>query len=249
MLQYEFNLLGAHVQLKSEPHLDIENRSFQVNAELLDHPPKWAGYATPVILRGQYDLALLQKLKLGAVLSVKGGYNSAMTLGDYGYINAFAIEAKPAAPKRLAEVVPLSTMSIEQGCESISSASERAATDRFMRWELALNEQDIWLDRVVSRFLCANPEHFEQPLPHEDPLDNPWVKLSYAIHKAEEENPYILGSPWIAPRPMVEALVGKMLCDRLYEQASLNHRTVIEHRPGRALTSLRLNEIDPNCLG
>lgn len=249
MLQYEFNLRAAQVLLQGEPELDVQARAFKINAELLGQPAKWAGYAMPVILRGTYDLALLQKLKPGAVLSVDGGYNSAMALGDCGYIYASSIDAKPASSKGLVDVVPLSQMAIEPECGLFHSASARAATDRFMQWELQLNKQDIWLDRVVSRFLCANPEHFQVPSALEDPLDNPWVKLSYAIHKAEEENPYILGHPWIAPRPMVEALVGKGGCDQLYQLARSSRRTVVEQRPERTLTSLHLTAIEPIGLG
>lgn len=232
MLLYETMLKKARVIFREEPEFDTKTQSFRVEGELVDMPAKWAGYPTPVIVRGGYDPSSAHKLIKGASVTVDGGYNSASQLGDFGYIHVHAIEPSPANI-RLASLPALSSMRID------ADEHSRDATDLFMGWERKLNQQDIWLDRVVSQFLCANPQHFSPPAESEDPRSNPWVELSNAINKAHDENPYTSMRQWIAPRPMVEALIGRALCAALFDHAAQQGMEVVERRPNEPVRRLR----------
>jgi hypothetical protein len=237
-------LNNCEVIVVSDPQIDLPSKKFQIEVEVTGRSSKWAGYPTKAVLHGAYDLALMQSLQTGARLTVTGGYNSAFALTDFGRIEARSIKPAAVFSKKAFDIpAAISLMSVEDSCGNPVDpvVIQKLRTDRYLAWEQDLASQGIWIEHTVSAFLCANPEHFDVPGDDEDPLQNQWVRLSYALDRAGQENPYLPRGQWVAPRPMVEALIGSQVTQALFSHAIKLGKEIIAERPGGSLSSLRLD--------
>lgn len=235
MLSFEYNVQDQEVIIEGEPTVDVAKKSFQVMAILVSESPKWAGYPDRVHLTGNYDLALLQRLKPGEHLLVNGYHNTAHNPQEAGRL--FSTSTRPLSNVKafVDNLQPLSGMNIEADCGPVSEASiehakaqdKQAATTAVIQWIESLKSAARWTEPLIDRFLFAYPEHFNIAEHADLGVTGPWEALCRAIAPLNEENPSRAGYPWIAPQKIVDDLVGPTARNALYEYAKEQGREVI----------------------
>jgi hypothetical protein len=235
MLSFEYKLEDQEIIIEGEPTLDVAKKSFEVLAILVSESPKWAGFPDRINLSGNYDLALLQKLKPGEHLLVSGYHTTANNPGEAGRL--FSRSTRPVSNvKALADnLQPLSGMNIEADCGPASKASiehakaqqKQAATTAVIQWIESLKSAGRWTEPLIDRFLFAYPEHFNIAEHSDLGVTGPWEALCRVVAPLNEENPSRPGFPWIAPQKLVDGLIGPAARAALYDYAKEQGREVV----------------------
>jgi hypothetical protein len=254
MLSFEYKLEDQEIIIEGEPRLDVAKKSFEVMAILVSDSPKWAGHPDRVHLTGNYDLALLQRLRPGEHLLVSGLHTTANNPEGAGRL--FSTSTSPLSNVKafVDNLQPLSGMNIEADCGPMSEAAaehakaqqKQAATAAVIQWIDSLKSVGRWTEPLIDRFLFAYPEHFNTAEHADLGVTGPWEALCRVVAPLNEENPSRAGYPWIAPQKLVDDLIGPAVRAALYAYAKEQGRDVIS-RP--SLSVVPADSLEKHCEG